>query len=157
MSAPLLWFLLGLAFLLIELMAPTLVLIFFGAGAWVTACVALLGLSLNWQLVTFIFVSLFTLLFLRRHLRAVFGGRAHRVDDQGGHAPTHPLTNRVGTVSKTLRPGEVGEVSIDGSFWRAVAETDIHEGRPVRVLGTQPGDALMLRVAPFDGPSGERI
>lgn len=74
MSAPLLWFLLGLAFLLIELMAPTLVLIFFGAGAWVTACVALLGLSLNWQLVTFIFVSLFTLLFLRRHLRAVFGG-----------------------------------------------------------------------------------
>ena len=63
MSAPLLWFLLGLAFLLIELMAPTLVLIFFGAGAWVTACVALLGLSLNWQLVTFIFVSLFTLLF----------------------------------------------------------------------------------------------
>ena len=66
MSAPLLWFLLGIAFLLIELMAPTLVLIFFGAGAWVTACVALLGLSLNWQLVTFIFVSLFTLLFLRR-------------------------------------------------------------------------------------------
>ena len=53
--------------------------------------------------------------------------------------------------------GEVGEVSIDGSFWRAVAETEIHEGRPVRVLGTQPGDALMLRVAPFDGPSGERI
>ena len=90
-------------------------------------------------------------------MRAVFGGRAHRVDDQGGHAPTHPLTNRVGTVSKTLRPGEVGEVSIDGSFWRAVAETEIHEGRPVRVLGTQPGDALMLRVAPFDGPSGERI
>ena len=51
----------------------------------------------------------------------------------------------------------MGEVSIDGSFWRAVAETEIHEGRPVRVLGTQPGDALMLRVAPFDGPSGERI
>ena len=154
MNAPLLWFLLGLAFLLVELMAPTLVLIFFGAGAWVTACAALLDLPLNWQFVLFILVSLLTLLLLRRHLRAVFGGRAHRVDDQGAHAPSHPLTERVGVVSKTLRPGEVGEVSIDGSFWRAVAETEIHAGRAVRVLGTQPGDALLLRVTPSEDPSG---
>lgn len=151
MSAPLLWFLLGLAFLLVELAAPTLVLIFFSAGAWVTACAALLGLPPAWQLVLFILVSLLTLLVLRRHLRAVFGGRAHRAADadaQGGHAPGHPLTGRVGLVSKALRPGEVGEVSIDGSFWRAVADEEIHAGRAVRVLGTRPDDALLLRVAP---------
>ncbi|MGE9984665.1 NfeD family protein [Desulfovibrio sp. SGI.169] len=151
MSAPLLWFLLGLVFLFVELMAPTLVLIFFSAGAWVTACAALLDIPPDWQLVLFILVSLLTLLLLRRHLRAVFGGRARRAADadadaQGGHAPDHPLTGRVGVVSKTLRPGEVGEVSIDGSFWRAVAETEIHAGRAVRVLGARPGDALLLRV-----------
>ncbi|WP_304679908.1 NfeD family protein [uncultured Desulfovibrio sp.] len=149
MNAPLLWFLLGLFFLFVELLAPTLVLVFFGAGAWVTACAALLGLSLGWQLVLFILVSLLTLLLLRRHLRAVFGGRAQRAADadaQGGQAPSHPLTGRAGVVSKALRPGEVGEVSIDGSFWRAVAEVEIHTGRTVRVLGTQSDDALLLRV-----------
>ena len=81
MNAPLLWFLLGLVFLFVELLAPTLVLVFFGAGAWVTACAALLGLPPAWQLVLFILVSLLTLLLLRRHLRAVFGGRAQRAAD----------------------------------------------------------------------------
>ena len=75
MNAPLLWFLLGLFFLFVELLAPTLVLVFFGAGAWVTACAALLGLPPAWQLVLFILVSLLTLLLLRRHLRS----RAARV------------------------------------------------------------------------------
>ena len=40
----------------------------------------------------------------------------------------------------------MGEVSIDGSFWRAVAETEIHEGRPVRVLGTQPGGRYVAQI-----------
>lgn len=150
MNPSLLWFLLGIAFLLAELMTPTTVLLFFGVGAWAAAAAALLGLATGWQLAVFMVVSLLTLIFLRRHLRAIFGGRSHKAAMENSQAQAHPLSGRQGIVSKTLYPGEVGEVSIDGSFWRAVAPSEIREGRPVRVLGTLPSDALVLRVAPVD-------
>lgn len=150
MSPSLLWFLLGIGFLLAELMTPATVLLFFGVGAWAAAAAALLGLATGWQLAAFMAVSLLTLIFLRRHLRAIFSGRSHKAATESRQPQAHPLSGRQGVVSKTLRPGHVGEVSIDGSFWRAVAQNEIPEGRPVRVLGTLPADALVLRVAPLD-------
>ena len=154
MNAPLLWFIVGVAFFLAELMTPAMVLLFFGVGAWASALAALLGMDLAWQIITFICISLLTLLFLRRRLRAVFGGRARRVasgscdghDEE--HCAPHPLTGRQGILSKPIRPGEVGEVSIDGSFWRATAHEKLTEGSPVRVQGADPADALVLHVIP---------
>ncbi|MDD4700937.1 MAG: NfeD family protein [Desulfovibrio sp.] len=154
MNAPLLWFIVGVAFFLAELMTPAMVLLFFGVGAWASALAALLGMDLSWQIITFICISLLTLLVLRSRLRAVFGGRSRRVASENcdgrdeEHCAPHPLTGRQGTVSKSLHPGEVGEVSIDGSFWRAVAPQHIAEGSPVRVLGAEADDALVLRVQP---------
>lgn len=152
MNAPLLWFIVGVAFFLAELMTPAMVLLFFGVGAWASALAALLGVDPSWQIVTFICISLLTLLVLRRRLRAIFGGRASHVDSENcdghdeEHCASHPLTGRQGVISKPLRPGEIGEVSIDGSFWRAIAHEHIAEGSPVRVLGAEPDDALVLRV-----------
>lgn len=154
MNAPLLWFILGAAFFVAELMTPAMVLLFFGVGSWAAALAALMGLGLAWQLITFIGLSLLTLLFLRQRLRAVFGGRAHRVptgncNGNGEESCTpHPLAGRQGVVSKALHPGKVGEVSIDGSFWRATAPEKLVEGSPVRVQGADPADALVLHVVP---------
>ena len=159
MNAPLLWFIVGVAFFVAELMTPAMVLLFFGVGAWASALAALLGMTLAWQIVAFICISLLTLLFLRRRLRTVFGGRSSRnpsanydgqdCDGQDyTQCATHPLTGRQGVVSKTLRPGEMGEISIDGSFWRATAHEHLAAGSPVLVLGADPGNALVLRVQP---------
>lgn len=158
MNAPLLWFILGAAFFVAELMTPAMVLLFFGVGAWAAALAALMGLGLAWQLITFICLSLLTLLFLRRRLRAVFGGRAHRVPagNCNGHGEEsctpHPLAGRQGVISKVVYPGEIGEVSIDGSFWRATAHENLAEGSPVRVQGADPADALVLHVIPVTKP-----
>lgn len=155
MSLPLIWFLLGLAFLAVELVNPTLILGFFGIGAWVTACAALLGLAPAWQIVLFIVASLLALRLLRRRFRHVFGGRAEAATDphdyggSGETAPPHPLAGHTGRVSKPVRPDGRGEVRIDGSFWRAVAPVYIPEGREVRVLGAEPEDSLVLRVEPL--------
>ena len=157
MSVPLLWFLLGVAFLGVELVNPTLVLGFFGIGAWVTACAALLGLGLAWQVVLFMAASLLALRLLRRRFRHVFGGRAEAATDphdyggSSGAAPPHPLAGHTGRVSRPLRPDGRGEVRNDGSFWRAVAPVYIPEGREVRVLGAEPEDSLVLRVEPLTG------
>ena len=143
MSLSLFWFLLGLAFLAVELVNPTLVLGFFGIGAWLAALVALTGLSPGWQVVLFIAASLLALRLLRRRFRHVFGGRAEAATDphdyggRGDSAPPHPLAGHTGRVSKPVRPDGRGEVRIDGSFWRAVAGEYI------------PEDSLVLRVEPL--------
>lgn len=142
MGMTLVWFFIGIGFLLVELAFPAMVVIFFGLGAWAAGIPAALGGTLKAQLIVFIGVSLGSLLLLRRYAKSVFGGRvqAARVG-----AP-HPLAGQQGVVSKDLHPGNVGEVSIGGSFWRAVADTFLPEGAAVRVLGTLPDDELVLRV-----------
>ncbi|MDR2055859.1 MAG: NfeD family protein [Desulfovibrio sp.] len=143
MTVPVLWFLLGVAFLGIEVLSMTLVLIFFAAGAWAAAGAAWCGAHFVWQIAVFMLFSLLTLYLLRRRLRAVFSGQTRAAAAESGH----PLADRQGAVSKTIRPGAVGEICVGGSFWRAVADSPIHEGTPVRVLGCVPGDELVLRVA----------
>lgn len=160
MSLPLLWFLLGLVFLAVELANPAMVLIFFGIGAWLTAGAALAGLPPGWQAALFIAASLLALCLLRRRFRHIFGGRAEAARDArdyggcGETPPPHPLTGHTGVVSKSIRPGERGEVRIGGSFWRATAPDPIPEGRGVRVLGGSPEDSLLLRVEPLREESG---
>ena len=160
MSPSLIWFLAGLAFLAAELATPTLMLGFFGIGAWVTALLALTGLPVGWQVAIFIAASLLALRLLRRRFRHVFGGRAEAATDphdyggSGYCAPPHPLAGHTGRVSKPVRPDGRGEVRIDGSFWRAVAQEYIPEGREVRVLGAMPEDSLVLRVEPLARDDG---
>ena len=160
MGLPLFWFLLGLVFLAVELACPTLVLGFFGIGAWVAACAALTGVAVGWQVVVFIAASLLALRLLRRRFRHVFGGRAEaaaNAHDYGGSGetpPPHPLAGHVGVVSRAIRPEERGEVRIDGSFWRATAREPVPEGCEVRVLGGSPEDSLLLRVEPLPPPDG---
>lgn len=155
MGLPLLWFLLGLAFLAVELVNPSLVSCFFGIGAWVAACASLADLSLGWQAVIFMGASLLSLVLLRRRFRHVFGGRsetasnAHDYGGSGEKAPPHPLAGHTGLVSKAIRPDGRGEVHIDGSFWRATAQKPIPQGREVRVLGAAAEDSLLLLVKPL--------
>ena len=142
MTAPVLWFLSGVLLLLIEVMSPAFVLLFFAAGAWAAAGAAWCGAPLAWQIAVFMLCSLLTLLFLRRRLRAVFSGRSKTAVITDGH----PLTDRQGIVSKGIHPGIIGEIRIGGSFWRATADSPLNEGTPVQVLGCVPGNELVLRV-----------
>ncbi|MDR2574008.1 MAG: NfeD family protein [Desulfovibrio sp.] len=142
MTAPVLWFLSGVFLLLIEVMSPAFVLLFFAAGAWAAAGAAWCGAPFAWQIAVFMLCSLLMLLFLRRRLRAVFSGRskpATITDD-------HPLMDRQGIVSKGIHPGIIGEICAGGSFWRAMADSALNEGTPVRILGCVSGNELVLRV-----------
>lgn len=153
MSAPLLWFLLGLACMVAELATISFVMLFFGVGAWAAACAALCGLAASAQILVFVTLSLLTLVLLRRYLRSIFQGhRQHPPRSTAGMstdaeaAPPHPLTGHTGHVTKALISGRPGEIEVDGSYWRAVANNDIPAGTQVRVLGASPANALQLCV-----------
>ena len=145
MSAVTIWVLGGVLCALTELAVPFILLIFFAFGAWAAAATAWLGYGLDWQFGTFITVSVLSIVFLRKHARLFFSGRAKSGDDAGAH----PMTGRSGVVSKSITPFEPGEVNIGGSFWRARAERHINPGEQVRVHSVLPDDALTLKVEPL--------
>jgi membrane protein implicated in regulation of membrane protease activity len=67
------WFLIGLGLLLLELILPGLVIIFFGAGAWITALVCVVtDINLNWQILIFLVASLLGLVLVRKYLKRKF-------------------------------------------------------------------------------------
>ena len=151
MSATVLWVIGGVLCALVELAAPLMVVIFFAFGALAAAVAAWLGHGLDWQIGSFIAVSILSLALLRRHAKVFFSGRAKRGEDEGAH----PMVGRSGVVSKIITPVEPGEVDIGGSFWRATSVRPVDCGVQVRVLGTLPDDALTLYVEPLR-PDGDR-
>lgn len=150
MSGTILWVVAGALCAAVELTAPLMVLIFFACGAWAAAVAAGLGYGLEWQIGTFIAVSLLSLVLLRRHARSFFSGRFRSGEDEGAH----PMTGRSGVVSKAITPYEPGELNIGGSFWRAVSSSPVDFGEQARVLGALPEDALTLHVEPLR-PNGD--
>lgn len=145
MNVALIWFFVGMGFFVCELFFPTLVVLFFGFGAWAAALAALFGSTLAVDFTVFTVVSLVSLALLRTRIKSIFRGRAER---SAGTSQQHAMAGRQGTVTIPITPGVEGEISAGGSYWRAVADTSLDVGVVVRVLDAEPDNALLLRVEP---------
>lgn len=148
MNVALIWFFVGIGFFVCELFFPTLVVIFFGFGAWAAALASLLGSTLGVELAIFTVVSLASLVLLRTRIKSIFKGRAERSTATLEHA----MAGRQGTVTRAIQPGIEGEISAGGSYWRAVAQTPLAVGAVVRVLHADPENALVLHVESVNTP-----
>ena len=118
------WFLVGLGLLLLELALPGLVILFFGAGAWVTALVcALTDINLNWQILIFLVASLLGLVLLRKYLKKRFFGRKDKeIDDQ--------LEEFIGRKAKAVNDFKNGrgKVEFKGAQWTANCSEPVSKG-----------------------------
>jgi membrane protein implicated in regulation of membrane protease activity len=146
-SASLIWFLVGVVFLILELFLPGFILIFFTAGCWIAALAAwLLDIELTAQIVIFIVSSLILLLTLRKYSLKTFKGTTRDdVDDEY----TESKIGKTGVVSKKIAPHVPGEIKVMGSFWRATAEVEIEEGQSVLVESQDSEDGLTYKVKPL--------
>ena len=118
------WFLVGLGLLLLELVLPGLVILFFGAGAWVTALVcAFTNINLNVQILIFLVASLLGLVLLRKYLKTRFFNRSNKeIDDQ--------LEEFIGHKAKVIddfKDGE-GKVEFKGTRWSARSNDPVAKG-----------------------------
>lgn len=157
-SAHVLWFLVGVAFLLAELALPGFVLLFFALGAFAAAVFAWAGLGLNGQFLVFLGVSLAGVGLLRRMFLRVFQGRVHsQADDapeQGtgaGGGAGDDAAGKAAVVTRAISPAVPGEIKFRGSFWRAEASVDIGEGEHVVILGQTKHDTGTYTVRPAAG------
>ncbi|MEG2140474.1 MAG: NfeD family protein [Bilophila sp.] len=149
MSASVIWFVIGVVFFLTELFSPLFVMMFFALGAWAAGVTTALTGSLALALTSFCVVSVGSLLLLRKVLVRTFKGRSRMAAVPDETEST--LTGQLATVTRPITPQNVGEITVGGSFWRAIGTVAIAEGTTVRILGSTLQDALLLRVTPHDG------
>ena len=145
MDATLIWFLIGAGFILLELVSFMFIFAFFCIGAWAAALVAAIFPGLEQEIITFIVVTILSLLILRKKMVEIF---------QGNESKTNPTSNfphsgRQAEVVTDITPHREGEISLGGSFWRATAKTDIPAGSAVTVLSCVENDELLLLVEPI--------
>ena len=135
------WFLVGLGLLLLELVLPGLVILFFGAGAWITALVcAFFDINLNWQILIFLIASLLGLVLLRRYLKKrFFSKRDDETEDQ--------LEEFIGRKAKAVEDFKdgAGKVDFKGTRWTARSDDAVSKGQWVTI---QSKESLTLYVKP---------
>jgi inner membrane protein len=118
------WFLVGLGLLLLELVLPGLVILFFGVGAWVTALVcAITDVNLNWQILIFLLASLLGLVLLRKYLKKRFFNRKDKeIDDQ-----LEEFIGRKALAIEDFKDGS-GKVEFKGTQWTARSSELVSKG-----------------------------
>jgi membrane protein implicated in regulation of membrane protease activity len=145
----LIWFLAGLALLIFEFTVPGVILVFFGAGAWIAALTTWMGLTDGWtsQLLVFAVSSVVLLIFLRRRLRTRFFGHSSEVQN--------PLENldefkdQVVIVTEEIDPDSGGKVEFKGADWSARCDTALSAGARAVI---QSADGITLLVRPESAP-----
>ncbi|MCB9772622.1 MAG: NfeD family protein [Candidatus Omnitrophica bacterium] len=142
MDPALIWFVVGLVFLMAELIAPGLVIVFFGVGAWIVAAVCLVKpISLNLQLIIFIVTSAVVLACLRNRFKTLFSG--HTTAVQNPNKDIEDFVGKRAVVKETIVPHKSGKVELNGTLWNADASEEIAIGESVHIVSI---DNLLLKV-----------
>ena len=129
------WFLIGVALLLMEFGIPGLVIFFFGVGACITAaaCLIIEDLSINSKLLTFIGASVLSLACLRKWLKGIFIGQVS--GKKGISESTSEFVGQKATVITAIDPKLGGKIELHGTNWKAESDEAIAKGVAVEITG----------------------
>jgi membrane protein implicated in regulation of membrane protease activity len=124
------WLYTGIALIVLEVMTPGLVSIFFGLSALVLALITWLVPGLS-QLAQWLMFSAFSVLFialLRKTLKKTFSGTSEVTEDM-----FDAFSGKRAVVVEAVSPTHPGRVEFNGSDWTAEAEEALVVGMPVRI------------------------
>ena len=134
MSIYLIWFLIGIGFLIAEFILPTFIMFFFAIGAVIVSIVtACFDLSINSQIILFALSSVISLVLLRNYMKNIFKGDESKGKDKYFDNSIDSNKN-IAIVSKTIQPNNFGEIKYKGTFYKAQSENSIDEGKTVKVV-----------------------
>ncbi|RYY19899.1 MAG: NfeD family protein [Chitinophagaceae bacterium] len=127
------WFVIGLAFFLLEFVIPGFILFFFGIGAWIVGVTTLFAdISLSAQLAIFLISSIATVAIFRKWVKKRLGmNRA---------APSVLEDEFVGKTAlclSAIAPGANGKIEFKGASWDAASTDHINAGETVIITGNQ--------------------
>ncbi len=142
----LIWFAIGTALILLELVTPTFILMFFGLGAWGAALTAHLYPGIPQESATFIIITAISLILLRKKMKEVFQG-IRETNNQKNSTQNFSYIGQQALVNKEISPHKEGEVSIGGSYWRAKSDVVIEKDSMVIIEKQDEDDKLLLIVS----------
>ena len=145
MDPALVWFLAGVVLALLEFAAPGLILIFFGAGAWLVALTTWFALttSLPSQMRVFAASSALLIAGLRKWIRGKFSGFVTDVHDLSTNLDE--FTGKSVEVRQDVDPGSsTGRVEFKGSTWSARSHEPIRKGESA-VIESVDGIVLVIK------------
>ena len=136
------WLYAGVALIVLEVMTPGLVSLFFGLSALTVALLVWLFPSLGqgWQWLMFSLFSVVYILLLRKSLKKVFSG-----DREVSAGVNDEFTGKLAVVVEKVGPNRPGRVEFAGSTWKAESDQVLEAGTPARILGKQN---LTVRIGP---------
>ena len=128
----LIWFVVGVVLAFLELMAPGIVIIFFGIGCWVVAAVLLIyPITLSQQVFLFIAASILSIVFLRKWFMRAFKGASS--DGTEEDYDDFPKGTKV-EVMEPITPQVNGRIQFRGTLWDAASDETIEKGEIVELL-----------------------
>ena len=137
MSIYLIWFLIGIGFLIVEFIMPTFIMFFFAIGAITTSILtACIDLSINSQIILFALSSIISLILLRNYMKNIFKGNESKGADEYFTKSVDPNKN-IAIVSKTINPTSFGEIKYKGTFYKAQSSSLIDEGEKVKIVNKE--------------------
>ena len=145
MDAATLWFLIGLALVALEFAAPGIILVFFGAGAWLVALTSWLGwtTSTGSRLLVFAISSVVFLVSFRRGIQARFSGHVSDIHDP--QVNLDEFSGKRVEVLEDIDPNGVGgRVEFKGADWSARSQTALKKGESA-VIESVDGLCLIVR------------
>ena len=134
-SLGLFWFIIGMLFLIAELLLPGFIIMFFGVGALITALLTQFGVleSLSSQIIVFLATSIISLLLFRRKWSIYFSGKVSHSLEAG--QSIDDIRGTRARVIKTITPeGIDGKVEYNGTDWEADADEQIEIGTIVEIV-----------------------
>jgi membrane protein implicated in regulation of membrane protease activity len=136
------WFLGGIILLILEMLIPGLVVIFFGFGAVLTGILtAIFDLPVAWEIVVFIVSSVLSLIAFRKYFLKKFNK----------YIPEKEPNDMIGyeaVVIEDIKPNMTGKVLFREVPWKATAKRPIKKGEAVKIIES---DNLTLFVQPLNG------
>lgn len=128
----LIWFLFGLALMLMELVLPGFIVVFFGAGAWIVALLVWSGLPISFstQLVIFLAASLVLLFLFRKYGKDYFKGKVTKENIESFDS----VRGERVTVVSEIHPATGGKVEFNGTIWNAESSEVLAKGTAAEIV-----------------------
>jgi membrane protein implicated in regulation of membrane protease activity len=137
-NPPVIWFILGFTFFILEFAMPGFVLFFFAIGAWIVALLSLaFDLSMNIQILIFLSSSILTILLFRKWIKKILWTKRF----SGGLEDE--FVGKTGTAETHIGPGRDGKIDFKGTHWNARSADKIERGEQVTIMGH---DSILLLV-----------
>jgi membrane protein implicated in regulation of membrane protease activity len=147
-SVKLFWFALGFVFLILEVLTPGIVFLFFGLGSWLVLLLLLaFDLPMGAQWGVFTVVSVLLLLTLRKHVTRLFSSKkTGRADSLQEPMVAGSYIGRIVEIVEDVSPDKPGLAELNGTNWRATSLVDLPKGARAKIKEVRD---LTLEVEPL--------